>query len=275
MNKKKKMIAAALTAAVLLGVGCAATFPAPQAKETKDSTGTAETTKKVAKATSDSSGSAKDDTETLNNPETKSSESKTDTGETNSEKSGTNSSSARSATENKSSTSSSDKSSSSSPTANSSVAASADKNNSSSTTSSKPATDSSSSSTASKPAHTHNWEEQFRTVHHPEVGHNEQYLIKAAWTEQVPIYGMDERTYCSSCHADISDLGQSGIGDHVKQHMLAGENGGYYSKWVQVVVGYETISHPAEYGTRWVVDQAAYDERVSTGFKCSSCGATK
>jgi len=240
MNKKKKMIAAALTAAVLLGVGCAATFPAPHAKETKDSTGTAETTKKVAKATSDSSGSAKDDTETLNNPETKSSESKTDTGETNSEKSGTNSTSARSATENKSSTSSS----------------------------SKPATDSSSSSTASKPAHTHNWEEQFRTVHHPEVGHNEQYLIKAAWTEQVPIYGMDERTYCSSCHADISDLGQSGIGDHVKQHMLAGENGGYYSKWVQVVVGYETISHPAEYGTRWVVDQAAYDERVSTGFKC-------
>ncbi|WP_303045608.1 hypothetical protein [Turicimonas muris] len=56
--------------------------------------------------------------------------------------------------------------------------------------------------------------------------------------------------------------------------MLNGENGSSYEKPVEVIKGYETINHQAEYGTRYVVDQAAYDEQVPAGFKCS-CGATK
>lgn len=39
-----------------------------------------------------------------------------------------------------------------------------------------------------KPEHKHNWVAQYETVHHPEEGHNEQYVIKEAWTEQVPRY---------------------------------------------------------------------------------------
>lgn len=126
----------------------------------------------------------------------------------------------------------------------------------------------------STPSHTHNWVQQYTTVHHPEKGHNEQYVIKEAWTESVPIYEMDEREICNACGADITDLGQGGIGEHIKNHMLAGENGGYHSQWNQVQTGTNTINHPAEYGTRYVVDQAAYDEQVPAGFKCS-CGATK
>ena len=141
---------------------------------------------------------------------------------------------------------------------------------------SKPSTGSNNQGTQkpSTPSHTHNWVQQYTTVHHPEKGHNEQYVVKEAWTESVPIYEMVEREICNACGADITDLGQSGIGEHIKNHMLAGENGGYHSQWNQVQTGTNTVNHPAEYGTRYVVDQAAYDEQVPAGFKCS-CGAIK
>ena len=142
---------------------------------------------------------------------------------------------------------------------------------------SKPSTGGNSNQGSQKPntpSHTHNWVQQYTTVHHPEKGHNEQYVVKEAWTESVPIYEMVEREICNACGADITDLGQSGIGEHIKNHMLAGENGGYHSQWNQVQTGTNTVNHPAEYGTRYVVDQAAYDEQVPAGFKCS-CGAIK
>lgn len=142
---------------------------------------------------------------------------------------------------------------------------------------SKPSTGGNSNQGSQKPntpSHTHNWVQQYTTVHHPEKGHNEQYVIKEAWTESVPIYEMVEREICNACGADITDLGQGGIGEHIKNHMLAGENGGYHSQWNQVQTGTNTINHPAEYGTRYVVDQAAYDEQVPAGFKCS-CGDKK
>lgn len=123
----------------------------------------------------------------------------------------------------------------------------------------------------STPSHTHNWVQQYTTVHHPEKGHNEQYVIKEAWTESIPIYEMDEREICSACGADITDLD---VGTHMYNHMINGENGGYYSDVRQVQTGTNTVNHPAEYGTRYVVDQAAYDEQVPAGYKCS-CGVTK
>ncbi len=159
-------------------------------------------------------------------------------------------------------------------------------NNTGSNTGSKPSTGGSTSKPStggnsnqgsqkpSTPSHTHNWVQQYTTVHHPEKGHNEQYVIKEAWTESVPIYEMVEREICNACGADITDLGQGGIGEHIKNHMLAGENGGYHSQWNQVQTGTNIVNHPAEYGTRYVVDQAAYDEQVPAGYKCS-CGATK
>ena len=40
---------------------------------------------------------------------------------------------------------------------------------------------------------------------------------------------------------------------------------------------YETVHHPAVTHEEkvWVVDQAAWDETVVTGYVCSGCGATK
>lgn len=142
--------------------------------------------------------------------------------------------------------------------------------------SSKPSNNSGSNSNSSKPAeHTHNWVAQYQTVNVPEKGHNEQVLVQAAYDEQVPQYQDVEREICSACGADITDLGQDGISAHIKAHALADENGGYYSKISQVLIGYQTIHHDAVYETRYVVDSPATTKQELTGYKCSGCGKTK
>lgn len=159
-------------------------------------------------------------------------------------------------------------------TASNSSSGNTGSNPSTGSSTSKPSTGGNSNQGSQKPStpsHTHNWVQQYTTVHHPEKGHNEQYVIKEAWTESIPIYEMDEREICSACGADITDLD---VGTHMYNHMINGENGGYYSDVRQVQTGTNTVNHPAEYGTRYVVDQAAYDEQVPAGYKCS-CGATK
>lgn len=162
-----------------------------------------------------------------------------------------------------------------------STSSSSNKNNSSS---SKPSNSGSNNSGSSKPSnnsgskpaeHTHNWVAQYKTVNVPEKGHNEQVLVQAAYDEQVPQYQDVERQICSACGADITDLGQAGISAHIKAHALAGENGGYYSKISQVLIGYQTIHHDAVYETRYVVDSPATTKQELTGYKCSSCGKTK
>ncbi len=126
-----------------------------------------------------------------------------------------------------------------------------------------------------QPQHSHTWVEQFSTVNHPEQGHYEQVVVNPAWTENIPIYGYDERVYCSQCGMDITDLGQSGIDHHIEVHALRGENAGYYCGVISVITGYETITHSAEYESRYVVDQAPWTEQVSNGYLCSGCGARK
>lgn len=149
-------------------------------------------------------------------------------------------------------------------------------NSSNNSSSSKPSNNSGSNSSSPKPAeHTHNWVAQYKTVNVPEKGHNEQVLVQAAYDEQVPQYQDVERQICSACGADITDLGQAGISAHIKAHALAGENGGYYSKISQVLIGYQTIHHDAVYETRYVVDSPATTKQELTGYKCSGCGKTK
>ena len=142
--------------------------------------------------------------------------------------------------------------------------------------SSKPSNNNGSSSNNSKPSeHKHEWVAQYKTVTVPEKGHNEQVLVQAAYDEQVPQYQDVERQICSVCGADITDLGQAGISAHIKAHALAGENGGYYSKISQVLIGYQTVHHDAVYETRYVVDSPATTKQELTGYKCSGCGKTR
>lgn len=123
----------------------------------------------------------------------------------------------------------------------------------------------SSSGTANKPAaHTHTWVKYVvNTINHPEKGHYETKVVKAAYDE--PQY--DWHDVCNKCGADLGD-GLDG-GEAIANHGDICD--GSYSN-VRVQVG--TIHHDAETTQVWVVDKPAYTEYVY-GEKCSVCGATK
>lgn len=144
-------------------------------------------------------------------------------------------------------------------------------NNSSSNSNSKPSTPK-----EDKPAHKHTWTPVYKTVHHDEVSHNEEYVIKAAWTETVPKYETQMHTFClnPTCGRDLTASGEV-VWEHAQAHALKYESDSTGQKPVVVQVGTETIQHPAVMGTRKVVDKAAYDEQVPDGYQCSECGARK
>lgn len=116
--------------------------------------------------------------------------------------------------------------------------------------SSKPSNNSGSSSNNSKPAeHTHNWVAvtETRTV-----------VDQAAYDEQVPITEMKEFSICNQCGADIT-------GRYI-EHFEANDGcSGYHSEWREVVTGYQTVHH----------DAVTHTETVTTGYRRSTCGATK
>ena len=163
-------------------------------------------------------------------------------------------------------------------------------------------------------AHTHNWVAVTKTVHHDAVtsqvwkedsaAWDETVVTKAAWDEQVlsqeaydeqvlvseaydePVYGWS--AVCNVCgyHFPL-DATSDDIGYH--EVVDPGCGGGWHDVLVQTGTThhdavYNTVHHDAEttvvhheatghYET--VVTQAAWDETVTTGYKCSGCGATK
>ena len=115
------------------------------------------------------------------------------------------------------------------------------------------------------PAHQHNWVAQTKTVHH-----DAQYktVHHDAVTHQVWHDAVTEEHYiCNQCGADITSDPWG--------HLDAYDHGGYHSSYVTVKQGYyETVTDQAAYDEQVQVS-AAWDETVTTGYKCSSCGATK
>ena len=114
-------------------------------------------------------------------------------------------------------------------------------------------------------AHQHKWVAQTKTVHH-----DAQYktVHHDAVTHQVWHDAVTEEHYiCNQCGADITSDPWG--------HLDAYDHGGYHSSYVTVKQGYyETVTDKAAYDEQVQVS-AARDETVTTGYKCSSCGATK
>lgn len=100
-------------------------------------------------------------------------------------------------------------------------------------------------------AHIHNWVTETSTIHHDEVGHTESKLVSDAWDESYTDY------ICNECGLTFSSEEahgcEGGLGFTPDTH---------------------TIHHDAVYQDVWVVDQAAWDETVTTT-RCPECGATK
>ena len=121
-------------------------------------------------------------------------------------------------------------------------------------------------------SHTHTWVEVYKDVSHAEEGHWENVLVKDAWTESVPVYEEKEVMICNDCGAELT---VDNVYDHIFNHLENGGKGSWRSEWKQVQVGTNTIKHDAVYEKKWIVDKAAWTEKVLSGYKCSSCGATK
>ena len=159
-------------------------------------------------------------------------------------------------------------------------------------------------------AHTHNWVAVTKIVHHDAVtsqvwkedsaAWDETVVTKAAWDEQVLVTAAwDEPVYewvaiCNRCgHRFIE-------GEDVSVHMEAGCWSSWHHEQIQTSTlhhdaVYSTVHHDAE--TTTVHHDAVYttihhdaettvvhheatghyetDETVTTGYKCSGCGATK
>ena len=120
------------------------------------------------------------------------------------------------------------------------------------------------------PAHQHNWiaqtktvhhDAQYKTVHHDAVTHQ-------VWHDPVT----EEHYICNQCGADIT----SDPWGHINNSLMNGGNcGSYHSIYVTVKQGYsETVTDEAAWDEQVLVSKA-WDETVTTGYKCSSCGATK
>lgn len=199
-----------------------------------------------------SEDSAKTEDEKKDETEVKQEEKKEETAKADSSNKSNASESKKDNTASTTNTNSNKNNSSSSSSKPSSKPSNSGSNNSSS---SKPSNNSGSNSSSSKPAeHTHNWVAvtETRTV-----------VDQPAYDEQVPVTEMREHEICSSCGADLTGTDASA---HVYQHMINGDDkGGWHSEWREEVTGYQTVHH----------DAVTHTETVTTGYRCSTCGATK
>ena len=199
-----------------------------------------------------SEDSAKTEDEKKDETEVKQEEKKEETAKADSSNKSNTSESKKDTTASTTNTNSNKNNSSSSSSKPSSKPSNSGSNNSSS---SKPSNNSGSNSSSSKPAeHTHNWVAvtETRTV-----------VDQPAYDEQVPVTEMREHEICSSCGADLTGTDASA---HVYQHMINGDDkGGWHSEWREEVTGYQTVHH----------DAVTHTETVTTGYRCSTCGASK
>lgn len=110
--------------------------------------------------------------------------------------------------------------------------------------------------------HTHDWQPVYATVYHDEVGHYETRTVAEACDE--PVY--EYRNICGACGASFVSE------EEVSVHILLEHQGmaSYSNQRVQT----GTIHHDAVTEQVWVVDAAAWEEQVVTGYRCA-CGATR
>lgn len=120
------------------------------------------------------------------------------------------------------------------------------------------------------PAHQHNWVAQTKTIHHDAqyktVHHDAQYktVRHDAVTKTVHI--------CNQCGQDITGNESA----HFEASLLNGGNcGSWHGETRTVQAAYDEQVKVSDAKDEQVQVSDAWDETVTTGYKCSSCGATK
>ena len=140
---------------------------------------------------------------------------------------------------------------------------------SSNTTNSNKANSNTNTSSTKPEEHKHNWVAVTKTVHHDAEYGTRWVVDSPAQDVQIPQYAYQERSICNQCGQDIT-------GDPWG-HLEAsnGNCSGYHSEVKEVFLGYNTRHDPEVGHNEQYVVKEAYDETVTTGYKCSICGATK
>lgn len=124
------------------------------------------------------------------------------------------------------------------------------------------------SSSSSSATHTHNWVAQTTTVHHDAVYKTVHH--DATYTTVHHDAVTEERHICNGCGQDITGNESA----HLKANILNG-CGGWHSEVVTVQAAYDEQVLVSAAWDEQVLVSAAWDETVTTGYKCSGCGATK
>ena len=139
--------------------------------------------------------------------------------------------------------------------------------------------------------HTHNWMAQYTTVHHDAqysmvhhdaTGHYETQTVSEGYYSEEPVYETGYADKCLGCGKTSVDFGwdMAAFDSHV-----ISEGSRYTMVWGTWQTGTQQVWHDPVTQQVWIEDSPAYDEQVKvsdaydeqviSGYKCSSCGATK
>lgn len=104
-------------------------------------------------------------------------------------------------------------------------------------------------------AHTHNFQPIYTVV---------TVTDKEAWSEQVPVYGLEHYVLCGTCGQEFYSA--QSLREHQNATIDTPQlHGGFSSGSRSIITGYNTVNHPA----------ITHQEQRIAGYRCNECGATK
>lgn len=123
----------------------------------------------------------------------------------------------------------------------------------------------------SKPAHQHDWQPVYTTVHHEAQYRNEPVYKDEIVYEDRPVYKWQAYWTCNGCGQRFED--EQSVGEHV----LLECGTGYTPHEEKIQTGTEQVqvgTNRVQVGTNQVLVKDAWDEKVQNGYTCS-CGQNK
>lgn len=123
----------------------------------------------------------------------------------------------------------------------------------------------------SKPAHQHDWQPVYTTVHHEAQYKTEPVYEDRIVYEDRPVYKWSAYWTCNICGQRFNHVEDAG------DHVLFECGGGYTAHKEKVQTGTEQVqvgTNKVQIGTNQVLVKDAWDEKVQNGYTCS-CGQNK
>lgn len=123
----------------------------------------------------------------------------------------------------------------------------------------------------SKPAHQHDWQPVYTTVHHEAQYRNEPVYEDQIVYEDRPVYKWQAYWTCNGCGQRFNSDQEAG------EHVLFECGTGYTAHEEKIQTGTEQVqvgTNKVQIGTNQVLVKDAWDEKVQNGYTCS-CGQNK